>query len=236
MRIMVEIIEKKEVNLDGGTAIEAFPGVGLVGHIAGSYIISALEMEMIGYITSDKLPPISLVYEGDILPPVRIYVHDTLVLFIADVPLSQESVYEITREIAEFLRKKKVKRSISLAGIGTGRQGEKVYGAATEKELLEGMNVEPLKVGSIIGASGSLLLECKRLGIPAVGLLAETFGNVPDPRASAMLVEELGHILNLKIDVGRLLEEAESVEEQFQQMMEELRKKEEQGEYVPMYR
>jgi uncharacterized protein len=222
--------------MDGSTAIEAFPGVGLVGHIAGSYMISALKMEMIGYVTSENLPPLSIVFEGDIIPPLRIYIHKSVVLFIADIPIPQEAVFEITSCIAEFLEKKGVKRSISLAGVGTGKQGEKVYAAVTEKELLKDIEVEPLKIGSIVGASGALLLECKRLNIPGIGLLAETFGNVPDPRASAMLVEELGRILGLKIDVEPLLEEAETVEERYEQMLEELRRKEEAGEYVPMYR
>lgn len=233
---MAEIVEKKAVDMDGSTAIEAFPGVGLVGHIAGSYMISALKMEMIGYITSENLPPLSIVFEGDIIPPLRLYTHKTLVLFIADIPIPEEAVYEIANCIAEYMKKKGIKRSISLAGVGTGKQGEKVYGAATDKNLLKDTKVEPLKIGSIVGASGALLLECKNLGIPGIGLLAETFGNVPDPRASAMLVEELGRILDLKIDVGPLLEEAESVEERYEQMLEELRRKEETGEYVPMYR
>lgn len=233
---MVEIIEQKVVDLKGGTAVEAFPGVGLVGHIAGSYMINALDMELIGFIMSETLPPLSIVVEGDVIPPLRVYTHDSLVLFIADIPIPSESVFDITKSIAEFLKKKGIQKSISLAGVGTGKQGEKIYGAATDKKLLDDMNVEPLQIGSIMGASGLLLLECKRLDIPAVGLLAETFGNVPDPRASAMLVEELGRIFNLKIDVGPLLKEAEKYEERFQQMMEELRQKGEEGEFVPMYR
>ncbi len=233
---MAEIIEKKVIDLDGGTAIEAFPGVGLVGHIAGSYMVSALEMEMAGYIISDKLPALSIVYEGSIIPPLRIHTHENIAIFIADIPPPPEAVFEITRDIAEYLKKKNVKRSISLAGIGIGKQGEKVYAAATEKDYLTDVTVEALKIGSIVGASGSLLLECKRLNIPGIGLLAETMGNVPDPRASAMLVEELGRMLNLKIDIKPLLEEAQAVEEKYQQMIEEMPKKEEGGEYVPMYR
>lgn len=236
---MAEIIEKKEITLEGATAIEAFPGVGLVGHIAGSYLISAMEMKMIGYIRSENLPPLSIVYEGTIIPPLRIYTHENLVLFICDIPLPSEAVNEITTEIAEYLKKKKIKKSLSLAGIGVGKQGEKVYAAVTEKELLEDLNFDPLEIGSIVGASGSLLLECKRKNIPGIGLLAETIGNVPDPRASAMLVEKLSDMLGFKIDVSPLLEEAEEVEERFQQMMENLRRKEEsegKGEYIPMYR
>jgi uncharacterized protein len=233
---MVEIVEKESITIEGGTAIEAFPGVGLVGHIAGSYMISALDMKLVGYINSDKLPPISIVYEGDIIPPLRLYLHKNILLFICDIPLPPESVHEITTEISGFLKKKKVGRSLSLAGVGIGKQGEKVYAAATDKKLLEELKIEPLQLGSIVGASGSLLLQCKRLGIPGIGLLAETVGNVPDPRASANLVTQLATILGLKIDVGPLLEEAEAVEERFEQMMENMRKKEEAGEYVPMYR
>ncbi|KYK31873.1 MAG: proteasome assembly chaperone family protein [Theionarchaea archaeon] len=233
---MTEIVEKKPINLEGGTAIEAFPGVGLVGHIAGSYMISALDMELAGHISAENLPPLSIVYKGSIIPPLRIYTHDTTTLFIADIPIPSDSVYDITKEIAAFLKKKRARMSISLAGIGIGKQGENVFAAATEEKLLEEIKVEALEIGSIVGASGSLLLECKRLHIPGVGLLAETVGNVPDPRAAAKLVEEIGRILNLKIDVQPLLEEAEGVEEKLEQMIEEMRRKEEAGEYVPMYR
>lgn len=233
---MAEIVEKKVVNLDGGTAIEAFPGVGLVGHIAGSYLINALNMEMIGYIVSDKLPPFSVVLEGSVIPPVRIHAYRNIVVFISDIPPPTEAIYELTKEIADFIKRKKIGRSISLAGIATGKQGEKVYAASTEKEYLQGVGAEALKIGTIVGASGSLLLECKRLGIPGIGLLAETVGNIPDPRASALLVAELGRMLNLTIDVGPLLEEAAQWEERAQQMIEEMAQKEEKGEYVPMYR
>ena len=42
---MIEIKLFKNYNLSGYTLIDAFPGIGLVGPMAGSYMIEKLEME-----------------------------------------------------------------------------------------------------------------------------------------------------------------------------------------------
>ncbi|KUK28748.1 MAG: 3-isopropylmalate dehydratase, partial [Thermococcus sp. 40_45] len=41
--------------------IEGYPGIGLVGHIAANFLTKELNMNMIGYIESSFLPPISLI-------------------------------------------------------------------------------------------------------------------------------------------------------------------------------
>ncbi|MFQ5891824.1 MAG: proteasome assembly chaperone family protein [Candidatus Methanofastidiosia archaeon] len=222
---MTEVIEKVKLEYKNAVAIEGFPGVGLVGHIAATYIIHSLKLSEVGYMCSDTIPPVSLVFEGKVLPPLRVYAKENLIVFICDIPLPDESIYEITKTIGNFLKEKGVKMSYSLAGIGIGETGENVYVAASEKKFLEDVEEKELKIlqmGTISGASGSLLSECIKQDIPALGLLAETVGNVPDPRASANLIKRISELLDLKIDVSPLLKEAELVEARYKKLSEDM--------------
>src|SRR2546428_7113372 len=79
----------KEVNLAGGTVIEAIPSVGLVSTIAATYMITNLPTDQICAIDSDDFPPLSMVYAYKPKFPVRIYAmpETKLAIFIAEVPL-----------------------------------------------------------------------------------------------------------------------------------------------------
>ena len=49
--------------------VEGFPGLGLVGTISASYLIEKLKMEPLGYIISEKFPPIAAVHNYRPLHP-----------------------------------------------------------------------------------------------------------------------------------------------------------------------
>jgi len=221
---MTHIVETKKIDFRSPTALEGFPGVGLVGHITVTYLVNVLALEEIGYISSDKIPPVSLVFEGKVLPPLRIYGREDMMLFVCDIAIPDYAIWEISSVIGGYLKDKGVKRSISLAGIGIGQRGEKIWGAGTKEKLLDDYKLEALPIGSITGMSGCLLAECMKLDIPAIGLLAETMGDVPDPRASANLITKLNDILSLDVDIEPLLREAEIIEARYSELAEDMKK------------
>ena len=65
--INIKILKKKD--LKGYTLIEGFPGLGLVGPMAISYIIDKLGMEYIGYLESDDFPPLISIHHKTPMPP-----------------------------------------------------------------------------------------------------------------------------------------------------------------------
>lgn len=231
---MTSIVETKKIDFKNPIALEGFPGVGLVGHITVTYLVNMLSLEEIGYISSDKIPPVSLVLEGKVIPPLRIYGRPDMVLFICDIAIPDFAIWEISHVIGEYLKTKGVKQSISLAGIGVGQRSEKVWGAGTKEQLLEEYKLEALPIGSITGMSGSLLAECMKLGIPALGLLAETLGDLPDPRASVNLITKLNSMLSFNVDIEPLLREAEIIEARYSELAEDM-KNVEKKEVAGMY-
>ena len=222
--------------------IEGYPGVGLVGHIAANFLAKELGMEMIGYVESPFIPPMALILEGKPNPPLRFYGKDNIIVAVADVYVAPTLVNEIVRELTTYLRERNAEKVISLGGIGIGFFKERmdVWGVGAREELnreLEDKGVKLLQYGSIMGMSGRLLLEASRKNLDAYVLLGETFGDRPDPKAAANVIEALKKLVPLEVSTEPLLQEAQAIEEQLRRMheqMEQARKKAQQ-QYESIY-
>lgn len=225
---------------DGLTVFIGFPGSGLVGSIALSYIAEKLEFTQIGVITSKFFPPMAMMTEGIIAVPVRIYQKETMVAIFADIPIHPQICYEVANAILDWLKPYPVTEVITIAGIITNEPEKRVFCVTTGKELLEriGENALTLPIGSISGIASSILTECKVRGIPAIGLLGETI-NAPDPRAAAATIEVMNRLYPLSVDTAGLMEQAEEIEAQMHRLSEDVQSAEEQpvkGEpMLPMY-
>ncbi|AEH25281.1 proteasome assembly chaperone family protein [Pyrococcus yayanosii] len=222
--------------------IEGYPGIGLVGHIAANFLAKELGMEMIGYIESPFIPPMSLILEGKPNPPLRFYGKDNLIVAVADIYLPPTLVNEIAKEVVRYLKDSGAQRVISLGGMGVGMFKERmevwgVGGGEEETKELEGLGVKLLQYGSITGMSGKLLWEASRAGLKAYVLLGETFGDRPDPRAAANVIEVLKKMLGIEVSTEPLIKEAEMIEEQLRRMHEEMEaaRKKMERQYESMY-
>lgn len=222
--------------------IEGYPGVGLVGHIAANFLAKELGMKMIGYVESPFIPPMALILEGKPNPPLRFYGRDNLIVAVADIYVPPTLVNEIAKETVRYLKEMEAAKVISLGGIGIGFFKEKmeVWGVGATEELnkeLQEKGVKILQYGSIMGMSGKLLWEASRENLNAYVLLGETFGDRPDPRAAANVVEALKSLTGIEVSTEPLLKEAEMIEEQLRRMheqMEQARKKAEK-QYESIY-
>lgn len=222
--------------------IEGYPGIGLVGHIAANFLAREVGMEVIGYVESSFLPPMALIFEGDPQPPLRFYGKDNLIVAVADVYVTPTLVNEIAMELVAYLKEHNAEKVISLGGMGIGmfREQMDVWGIGSseeEKGELENAGIKILQYGSIMGISGKLLLEAKKAGLKGYVLLGETFGDRPDPRAAANVIEALKKLTPLEVSTEPLLREAEMIEEQLRRMhaqMEAARKRTER-EYESVY-
>jgi uncharacterized protein len=225
-----EIVLTKKVNLKDYTLIEGFPGIGLVGTIAAGYIVEKRDMEPIGYITSDKFPPMTTIHQGRPYFPARIYRDkkgDFCVLF-AEFVVPVGSVHELSELILNFAKQKGIKQIVSLAAMSSQKEAsDEVYGIASTDEMAEYLSMKKVKLiqeGVTTGVSGVLLAKCASQNFPAFSLLAESKGGYPDPRASAVLLNRLDSLIGLKVDVKALLKEAGVIETKMKKMIDQIKK------------
>ncbi len=239
MELESEIIVDR-VDVKNPILITSFPGIGLVGTIATAHFIMELQPENVGILDSKLLPPVASLFEGVVLPPIRIYqsVDMGFVLIHSDVPIVPQIAYDISKRIVQWAMEIEAKRLYSLAGVATFEDKKRVFGAATKKELLEEIkdHVEIFKTGTISGIAGSILNECVAQKFPGIVILGETAGFNPDPRAAASVVEAMNKIMGWEISVEKLIKEAEMIEAQMQKLAEQARMHEGVGkEELPMY-
>ena len=152
-------IVTKDIKLENPVLIEGFPGIGLVGNIASQQIIDELDMTYVGSIDSRYFPPIAVLYEGLINMPVRIYesIEHNLIIVVSDIPINPSVSYDVSKALVEWAKSINVKEIVSIAGIATMGEEHKVFGAATDKVMLEKIKdkVELFQMGTIIGISGN---------------------------------------------------------------------------------
>jgi uncharacterized protein len=234
------VVQARPLTSEGSTILIGFPGSGLVGSIALSYMVDKLEFDPIGTMTSKYFPPMAMMSDGVIAVPVRIYERGKFVAILADIPIHPQICYEVSNAIMEWLTPFKISEIVTLAGIITNEPEKRVFCVATDKPLLDrlGESAIRLPIGSISGIASSLLTECKIRGIPGIGLLGETI-NAPDPRAAAGAIQVLNLLYNLQIDTAGLIEQAEEIEAQMHRLAEDVQTAEEQPvrkeQQLPMY-
>jgi len=234
------IVEKLDVK--NPYVLTSFPGIGLVGTIASAHLITEYKLDSIGYIDAKDLPPVATLLDGVVIPPIRIYQveENEMVIIHSDVPIKEETVYDLAQRIVKWASGINAKRIYSMAGVASFEGKNRVFGAATTSELLDELrgHVEIFKTGTITGIAGSLLNICVMRRFPGLILLGETYGFNPDPRAAAQIIEALNKIFGMDVGVERLIKEAEFIEAQMQKLAEQTRAQEEKEakkEEFPMF-
>ncbi|MFH1285961.1 MAG: proteasome assembly chaperone family protein [Candidatus Micrarchaeota archaeon] len=220
----VRIIETSKFDLKNPILIEGFPGLGLVGTISASYLADKLGMEPLGYITSERFPPIAAIHNYNPLFPARLYKskkHNIVVLF-SELIMPIQTIHALTDEIIGWSLKHKVKQIISLGGIGIKGEQDEVFGVASSPELnkkLQKAGVKLIKEGATTGVNGLLLAKCASMNFPAISLLAESKPEYLDPLAAAMVLDALNKLTGLKVDTSKLTQESKLLESKLKELM-----------------
>jgi uncharacterized protein len=242
----VKIIDKEKIP-SGATMLFGFPDVGLVGVIAASHIISELNLTEVAYMDSKLLPPLIVLHEGLPHSPIRIFGNGDILLAVSETAIPADVIYPIVNALINWGRSKNAKMMISLSGIPTQDRQDiqelKVFAAASNQEILKMVKekgMEILNEGYMVGPQAIMLQYCAQIGLPALTLLAQCFLNYPDPEAAAEVLKELAKIMEIKLDVSKLLEKGEEIRLRARDVMkrtqQELSKMKKTQEYdIPLY-
>lgn len=225
---MIQIKLFKEVKLKGYTLIEGFPGAGLVGPMANSYIIEKLGMDYIGHIECDLFPPIAAVHSGVAMFPVRMYKDDKfkVVVIMSEFTIPVEVIYELTNELIAFIRKQGISQVISIGGMPTQKPTEIAYGIATTKPLMEKLKtakINQINEGIVAGVSALLLANGPEFNIPVTDILVPVDPGVMNPIYAVTALTNLKRIINLNVSTDELDKEAKLVEARVKDIMKKAR-------------
>ncbi len=230
--MMMQIKLFKDQALDGYTMLEAFPGIGLVGAMAGSYIIEKLEMKQIGIVESDLFPPITAVHGGTPMFPARIYKSDNpkLVLFMAEFQIPLNGLRPLSQEMLSFAKKYSISGIVSVGGIPSIKPTEKIYLVSNGdvKKASSETGITSMEDGLIGGISALLLNYSGDYGISATDILVEIDPSIMDPKYAELAITGLNKLLGINIDLSELDKEAKLVEAKIREMLKKLKEHQDQ--------
>ncbi|MDE1855712.1 MAG: proteasome assembly chaperone family protein [Candidatus Micrarchaeota archaeon] len=225
---MIEIKLFKDAKLKGYTLLEGFPGAGLVGPMANSYIIEKLQMQYIGHIESDAFPPIAAVHDGMAMFPVRIYKDDKyrLIVIMSEFSIPATMIYELSQELLAFIRKQGIEKVVSIGGMPTLKPINAAYGIATTKELndkIKSAKINMISEGVVAGVSAILLANGPEYNIPIVDLLVQVDPTIMDPKYAITAITNLKKIININVSTDELEKEAKVIEAKVRDIMKKAR-------------
>lgn len=221
----IELHLFKKPSVKNPIVIEGFPGIGLVGTISCNYLVEKLKMDYIGFVSSDKFPPLASIHNFEPYYPTRIFEskkHNLIVLF-SEFLIPINVIYDISKAILDLSEKVKAKKIISLAGISVMGEQDEVFGIANTKkdtEMIKSKGVKLIREGASTGVNAMLLIDGKVKGIPVISLLAESKPGYIDPFAASMVLNSLNKILKLNVDTKPLREESKKIEEGMRDIIE----------------
>ena len=101
----------KDLDFEGFTFLEGFPGIGLVGAMSISYVIEKLGLENIGYLESEEFPPLMSIHDGIPMHSIRIYASEKykIITIFSEFSIPASTTYKITDALIEFIKAKKNK-------------------------------------------------------------------------------------------------------------------------------
>ncbi len=204
-----------------------FPDAGLVGGISISHLIRELNPREVGGIDISRMtPPITVIKKGDPRPPLRMFLKDNILMIAAEAPIPPNVIYPLSYALLEYSVKRRIDYIVSLSGIGTLNRVNidkpKVYWAASGREAIEKaytLGINPFDEGVLIGPYAIILKEAMRYRMNNLVLLVESFPDLPDPEAASILLQSFSKLTGIKVNVEKLLEEAELIRLRTKELM-----------------
>lgn len=226
-KVVIENI-REEIK-EGATLILGFAGVGLIGPIIGNTIIDQIkDLNEIGFITSDMLPPISTFYDGILKHPFRLYYSPTknIILGISEVPFQISSAYnDLAKTICNWALSDDVKAKEIVVFQGIPQKGMieefPVFYASedTEIEEFEAEGIKKVEKGIIMGPEATIINEALTNRLETLALFTPVY-QIPTPEGAASIIEVLNKRYGLNIDISKLLEEGKEIKEKMLELAE----------------
>ena len=226
-----EIRQFSKPELNNPILIEGLPGMGNVGKIAADFMIDSLKAKRFIEIHSTSFPNSVFVNEFNLvdLPLINVYYKklkkQDLIFIAGDIqPLNEEACYNFCNIILDLFEKYKGEEIITIGGIGMPKipKSPIVYCTGNNQDIIKKYKTKNLDekifgvVGPIMGVTGLLVGLAGKRKIPAIALLAQTFGhpNYLGIKGSREVLEILNKKLNLNLNIEKLDQEIQDIEKE----------------------
>ena len=230
----VEVYVEQVPKLRNPIMVCGLPDSGNVAKLVIDQLVKQLKAKKFAEIYSSSLPPRVLIRQDGTVEPMKhsmfYWVSDNggrdLVLYTGDVqPSNPEAAYALAEKALEIGQSLGANLVLTVGAYITGEfpNEPKVFGTATDKELLEEferIGVTKISEGNITWMNGLLVGLSRLRNLKAIFLSGETSGYIVDAKAARAVLQVLGRKLEIPIDMSELEKQATESEAMVKSMKE----------------
>lgn len=234
----------KRPRLKNPILITAWPGMGEVAFKAASFLVESLKAEEFAEIAPHDFFYLtgSVVEKGVLklpeLPSGKFYSYkhkqgkSDLVIFISNAQPDLARAESYCENIISVAKTFRIKTAISLAAMPQAiehTQQPNIYFASTNEKMnthLQKLGLQLLAEGQISGMNGLFLGLAAKTGLDGFCLLGEIplyTIQIDNPKATVAVLNSLSSILGLKLDLSVLIEQANTMDEEINKLLEYLK-------------
>ena len=220
--------------------VAAWSGMGAVALLSANLMCQELSAQPLGEVDPQAFfsPSQVLVQEGlvqaPLFPESKFYFwnkgeeHDLIILIGAEQPANGYGMARVVLDIAQQFGVERIHTAAAMATFVHHAHEPRVWGTATDSDLLvemQGHGVTVMEQGTISGLNGLLLAIARERGIRGLCLLGEIPAyatQMINPAASRAVLVVLARMLGLRIDTTRLDLWAERLAPQMDQLYDVL--------------
>ncbi|MEE2624697.1 MAG: PAC2 family protein [Candidatus Thermoplasmatota archaeon] len=202
----------------GCMIIEAVPGVGNVGKLVVDGLLHKHPSRTLGWMLHPDFPPHATMDSEGLIRPPRIEISSILLADGSNLvvitgmmqPMTAAGQFEVSESMLELAADSESPNMLVLAGLATGPEEHSIHVICSDSKVRSSLESSDITVsrgqpeGGMIGMAGMILSLAPTLGVPAVGIVADTIGTSSDVLAANRLArwveEAFGIPLELDLD------------------------------------
>jgi len=195
--------------------VEAVPGVGNVGKIVVDALVAKHPSRTVGWILHPDFPPHATLGEDGLIGPPRLDIKTILLgdgstmVAVTGImqPMTAAGQYEVAESILDLANQSKAKLLLVLAGLASEPDCRAIHVICSDRKLRGVLEKDDIEVSNdqpnqgMIGVAGMVLSLSTTLGVPSVGVVAETMGASSDVLAADRMSKWIEQAFEVPLDL-----------------------------------
>lgn len=217
---MFKLFKELNNNKNEVYLVSGFYGFGAIGFLTTRYLVSKLNMELIGYIDPPIIPDFTSVEEHGFSMPHEVFYKDIsenkrLIVLLNRTNPERKFITSFINEVLTLIRKLKITEVILVGGLDIRfKEGEEEFRWLKTSACTRNINAPYFIKGAyVVGPLASFLIALQQNNIPALAIFPYTQPDTVDHKAAAVAVKTLASLAGIEIDVEELLSYAAKLEE-----------------------
>lgn len=222
------------------TLLCGFSEFGLAGLTTANYLVDQLDLEQVGHIEVDQLPPIAPFENGTPRRHTRLFAHPErdLTVLVGELFVPPPAAEPFGNAIVDWAEDRGVEEVVVASGVPVahGPDDHRAFYVADEtyqKARLSGVDIKPMTGGFLDGINGAIVSRGMGTDLGTAVLTTPAHAQTPDVAAALRLVEAVETIYDLGVDTAPLEGFAADVSAYYEELSERMQAASEEEERLP---